>query len=103
MPTTTKLGGRSRGKVKATLKLHGTVLSSAVAPGSVTISKTHLAGGTWKRAGSVSVAVVGGRFNYSFKPKHRGRWRFVATYLGKVVGVTDYKSSRSGVKQATVK
>jgi len=64
---------------------------------------TRLVGKKWRSAGSVKVSVVGGRFRYSFKSASRGKWRFVATYSGSVVGMTTYKSSRSGIKTASGK
>jgi hypothetical protein len=100
--TTTKLAGPTSVKVKKTLKLTGTV-RSALAPGKVTIAMTRLVGKKWKSAGSVKVSVKAGSYSYSFKPKYKGSWRFVATYTGGVVGVTTYKASKSATKAVKVK
>jgi hypothetical protein len=49
------------------------------------------------------VAVHGGSFSYSFKPKHTGTWHFVASYLGGKVGYATYLSSKSAAKSVRVK
>ena len=100
--TTAQLTGPSRVRVKKALKLSGTI-SPLAAPGRVTIARARLVGKKWRSAGSVKVAVIGGRFSYTFKPKSRGKWRFVASYSGSVVDGTRYGSSRSGIKSALVK
>jgi parallel beta-helix repeat protein/predicted outer membrane repeat protein len=100
--TTTKLAGYSSSKLKKTYKLTGTVRSSA-APGKVTITMTRYSGGKWRSMGHVHANVSRGAFSYSFKPKYKGSWRFVASYSGGVVGVTTYKASNSGVKTVKVK
>jgi hypothetical protein len=100
--TTTRLGGHSKVRVKRVLALNGTV-SSAEAQGLVTITKTRLVGKKWRHVGSVRIPVVDGAFRFDFKPTFRGRWRFVATYSGNVIGATVYESSRSRVKSATAK
>jgi len=102
LSTKTKLSGPSSVAVKKTLKLSGTVSFSA-APGRVTIAMTRKVAGKWRNAGSVTVAVKAGKFSYSFKPKYRGTWHFVARYSGGVVGVTTYRSSKSATKSVTVK
>jgi parallel beta-helix repeat protein len=102
LPTTTKLAGTSSAKLKKTYKLSGTVRSSA-APGKVAITMTRYSGGKWRSMGHVHVNVSRGGFSYSFKPKYRGSWRFVASYTGGVVDVTTYKASNSGVKTVKVK
>jgi hypothetical protein len=102
LATTARLSAPSSVKVRKTLKLSGTVSSSA-APGSVTITKTRLVGKKWKSAGSAKVSVSKGKFSYGFKPVYRGRWHFVATYSGGVTGTTTYKSSKSAVKTVKVK
>ena len=102
LSTTTKLSGPSSVKVKKTLKLSGTVSPSA-GPGTVTITMTRLVGKKWKSAGTAKVSVSGGKFSYSFKPKHKGSWRFYATYSGSTTRSTTYKSSKSATKGVTVK
>lgn len=101
-PTITALSGPSRVKVKKTLAISGTV-SPAESPGSVTMTKTHLVGTKWKSAGSTTLALVAGTFSYSFKPTLRGKWRLVAKYGVHTVGTTTYTSSKSAVKNVTVK
>jgi hypothetical protein len=100
--TTTRLAGPSSVKAKKTLKLIGTVSSSS-APGRVTIAITRLVGKKWKKYATGTAVVVGGKFSYSFKPKYKGSWRFVAIYSGGVVGPTTYTSSKSGIKGVKVK
>jgi hypothetical protein len=102
LATATALSGPSRVKVKKVLTVSGTV-SPGDSAGRVTITKTHLVGGAWKRAGSPGVSVTAGTFTYSFTPKYRGKWRLVASYLGNTVGDTTYVSSKSRVKAVTVK
>ena len=96
--TKTKLTGPSSVKVGKTLKLSGTVSPSG-ARGAVKITKTHKVGAKWKSAGSAKVALVKGSFKYSFKPRVKGAWRFVATYLGGGA----YASSKSATKKVKVK
>jgi len=100
--TTTKLSGPPSVKVKKTLKLTGTISPSA-SPGKVTITMTRLVGKKWKSAGSAKVSVSAGKFSYSFKPKYKGSWRFIAAYSGGKVGTTTYKSSNSAVRPVKVK
>ena len=99
--TTTSLSAPSSVKVNKSLKLSG-VVSPWSPPGKVTITKTRLVGKKWKSAGSAKVSVVSGEFTYSFKPTIKGKWRFVATYSGGVLGPSRYLSSKSGVKSVTV-
>ena len=101
-PSTTRLFGRSSTRVRRTFKLTGT-LSPSTASGKVTIAVTRLVGGVWKSAGRVRVAVVRGKFSYSVKPRHGGKWRFVARYPGGVAGATKYLSSKSAAKTVRVK
>jgi tripartite motif-containing protein 71 len=96
--STTKLSGPASVKVNKTLKLTGTV-SPATASGSVTITKTRKVGSKWKSAGTAKVTVTNGAFNYKFKPKSKGSWRFVATYAGG----NGYASSKSATKTVKVK
>ena len=77
--------------------------SPYTAPGKVTITMTRKVGGKWRGAGSAKVNVVGGLFTYSFKPKYKGSWHFVASYSGGVVGPTTYLPSTSVVRGVTVK
>ena len=96
--TKTKLTGPSSVKAGKTLKLSGAVSPSG-ARGAVKITKTHKVGAKWKSAGSAKVALVKGSFKYSFKPRVKGAWRFVATYLGGGA----YASSKSATKKVKVK
>lgn len=100
--TATALSSPSRVKVNKVLTVSGTV-SPGESSGRVMITKTHLVGKTWKRAGSPGVYVTGGTFTYSFAPKFRGKWRLVATYQGNTVADTTYVSSKSRVKTVTVR
>lgn len=102
--TTTKLSAPASVAVKTSLKLSGTVSPSA-APGTVTITKTRKVGGAWESAGSKTVSVKKGKFSYSFRPKYKGSWRFVATYSGYPGGKnrTVYTSSTSKIKTVKVK
>jgi len=102
LATTTRVSGPTSVKRGKTLKLSGTV-SSPTAVGTVTIVKTRLVGKKWKSMGSAKVKVAGGKYRYSFKPKKSGKWRFVAKYSGRVVGVTTYKACKSKVKSVKVK
>ena len=102
LSTTTKLVGPSSVRVKKSLKLTGTISLSA-APGRVTITMTRLVGRRWRSYATAKVTVVRGNFSYSFKPRYRGSWRFVATYSGGVVGWTTYRSSKSGIKSVKVR
>ncbi len=102
LATATRLYGPTGARVRRTLKLTGTV-SRPAAPGKVTIIRTRSVGRKWKAAGSAKVAVVRGRFAYSFKPASRGRWRFIASYAGGVVSYTTYKASKSAARTVRVK
>ena len=105
--TTTSLSGSPSAKVNRTFTLSGVVSPTATspyaAPGTMAITKTRFVGKKWKSAGSAKVGVVGGKFAYSFKPTATGKWHFVASYSGGVVGPTTYLTSKSGVKAVTVK
>ena len=105
--TTTSLTAPKSVKVKKLLTLAGMVSPTATSPyaarGSVTISMTRKVGKKWKSAGSAKVGLSGGAFTYSFKPKYKGSWHFVATYSGGVVSPTTYLPSTSAVKGVTVK
>jgi hypothetical protein len=100
--TYTSLAGPASVKVRRALKLKGTVAPTAAA-GRVKITMKRLVGKKWRSAGSIKVAVKQGKYSYGFKPKYRGRWRIVATYLGGKVGVTTYKSSASRTKNVRVR
>jgi len=102
LSTITKLAGPYSVNVRRTLKLSGTV-SLPAAPGKVTITMKRLVGKKWRSAGSARVSVSAGKFSYRCKPAHKGRWHFIATYSGGVVGTTTYKGSKSGVKAVRVK
>lgn len=93
--TRARLTGASRVKARHTLRLSGTV-SAEPSVGRVRIVRTRLVGGKWRRAGSVSVSVTGGRYAYSFRPAQRGRWRFSASYSGGVEDYITYRPCRSG-------
>lgn len=105
--TTTSLSAPRSVKVKKSLSLSGRVSPSGVSPyappGAVTITMTRKVGRRWKSAGSAGVGLVGGAFTYSFKPRYKGSWHFVATYSGGAVGPTTYFWSRSGTPGTTVK
>lgn len=96
--TTTKLTGPSSVRVGKTLKLSGTVSPSG-ARGSVKITKTRKVGTKWRSMGSAKVTVVNGSFKYSFRPRVKGSWRFVAKYSGG----GGYASSKSRTKSVKVK
>ena len=100
--TATALSGPSRAKVNHVLTVSGTV-SPGQTVGRVMVTKMHLVGKTWKRAGSSGVDVTGGTFSYSFTPKLTGKWHLVASYQGQTVGGSTYVSSKSSVKTVTVK
>jgi hypothetical protein len=100
--TSTRISGSSSVRVKKTLKLSGTVSPSA-ARGTVTITMTRKVGRKWRSAGHAHVAVSGGSYRYSFKPKYRGSWRLVSSYAGGTVGTTTYNPSRSSTKSLRVK
>jgi hypothetical protein len=102
LSTSTKVTGPSSVKVNKTLTFAGTI-APAAAPGKVTIKKTRLVGSKWKLVGSAKVTVVGGSFAYSFEPKVKGKWRFVAAYPGGVAGTTFYRPSKSSIKRVKVK
>lgn len=105
--TTTKLFGPLSVKFNKSLSLNGFVTPNSASPyavpGRVTITMTHKVGRKWKSAGSAKVSVTGDAFFYSFRPKHKGSWHFVASYLGGVVGPTTYLPSKSATKGVTVK
>lgn len=100
--TTTRLAAPRTAKVRKSLRLTGTVSPSA-APGSVRIVRSRLIGTSWRSAGSVTVSVRAGQFAYTFKPRARGKWRFVAKYAGGSVGNTTYRRSVSASKLVIVK
>jgi hypothetical protein len=102
LATTTRLSGPSSARARKSLKLAGTV-SSAAAPGQVTITMSRKVGRKWKSAGHAHVTAVGGAYRYSFKPRYRGSWRFVASYSGGVSGSTTFLGSKSGTKSVRVK
>ena len=100
--TSTRLYGSSSVKVRRTLKLTGKV-SSAAAPGRVTISMTRLVGGTWKSEGSARADVVKGSYRYSFRPTKRGTWRFIARYSGGETVSASYQASKSVARNVRVR
>jgi hypothetical protein len=100
--TTTRLAGPSSVKVNKALKLIGTI-SPAGAPGRVVIAIARLVRGNWRNYATVRVIIVRGAFSYSFRPKYRGSWRFVASYSGGVSGYLIYRASKSGIKGVKVK
>ena len=98
-PTSVSLKAASSLREGKTLKLTGRVTPTA-ATGTVKIYLYRLVGKTWKALGTHSVALKVGGYTYSFKPKHKGQWRFRAHYLG----CPSYKSSwRSGYVHTRVK
>jgi len=99
--TKTTLAGPTSVKAGLALKLTGTV-SPAAAPGTVTITRSHLVSGVWKVIGSTKVALVGGKFSLTIKLTTRGSWRFVAAYSGGAVGGVTYAPSKSAVKGVSV-
>lgn len=99
--TTTRLAGRSTSRLRKRYWLTG-VVSPAVR-GKVTIRLTRLVRKKYRHAGTVRVNVTNGRFAYSFRPKRRGRWHVVASYLGGVAGAVTYRASRSRTKTLRVK
>jgi parallel beta-helix repeat protein/predicted outer membrane repeat protein len=105
--TSTGLSAPKSARVKRTLTLSGNASPSAASPylplGAVTITMSRKVGKKWRSAGSARVNLVGGAFVYSFKPKYKGSWRFVASYSGGVVGPTTFLSSASGTRAVTVK
>lgn len=101
--TSTSLFAPSSVRHRSTLALSGTVLPSYTPFGKVTIAMTLKVGKKWKKYATAKVSVVEGRFSYSFRPKYKGSWRFVASYSGGVLGPTTYLPSKSGVKGVTVK
>jgi len=100
--TTTRVKGPSSVKAKKTLKLTGTV-SPSTSVGRITIVKTRLVGNKWKSMGSAKVKVVDGKYQYSFKPAKKGKWRFVAEYSGGVSGTTTYRASKAKAKTVRVR
>ena len=96
------LAGPASVKFKKALKLTGT-LSPSTTAGKVTITMTRLVGKKYKSAGTANVTVARGAFSYSFKPKYKGSWHFVATYSGGAVGFTTYQASKSLTKTVKVK
>jgi len=106
VPGTPTVASRPSGpasvRVRRNLTLTGTV-SGAESTGVVTIVKTRLVGKKWKSAGSAEVSLVNGYYRYSFKPTQKGKWRFVAKFLGTWDGTSGYAASKSGVKNVQVK
>ncbi|HEY5540921.1 MAG TPA: hypothetical protein VIL41_05660, partial [Coriobacteriia bacterium] len=102
LSTTTRLSGSSKARVKRSLKLTGTISYSA-APGRVTITMSRKVGRRWRSAGKATVSVSHGSFSYSFKPRYRGSWHFVAKYTGGMSGFATYKLSTSKTKSVTVR
>ena len=100
--TQTRLGGPSSVRMARNLTLAGTVAPSR-ATGTVTIIKRRLSGRTWLSAGSARVPVRSGAYFYTFRPTRTGKWRFIASYSGGVVGATAYTPSKSANKDVLVK
>ncbi|MEI8083589.1 MAG: hypothetical protein WCI74_17270, partial [Actinomycetes bacterium] len=101
-PTSTTISGPTSVSKGKNLKLSGHVSQSA-APGTVTIAKSRLVGKKWRSAGTATVALSGGAYKYSFKPRYKGKWCFVATYSGGAVGYANYAGSTSATKNVKVK
>jgi len=100
--TTTSLFAPSTARARRVLDLTGAVTPSE-APGTVTIEMSRLEHKVWTSAGSATVAVVDGTYQYSFVPSTKGSWRFVATYTGGVDGLNTYAPSTSDVVAVVVK
>ncbi len=99
--TATTLAGPSSMKTYRALRLTGTV--SPGGPGTVKITMQRRVGTKWRSAGHVHVNVLNGRYTYSPRLKHRGSWRFVASYSGGVSDTDEYGSSRSRTKTVRVR
>lgn len=102
LATTTRLSGPSVARVKKLLRLVGAVSPSA-APGRIAITITRLKGNKWTRVGTARVVLAHGTFAYRYKPWHKGRWHFVASYSGGLTGATTYEHSQSTVTNVRVR
>jgi hypothetical protein len=102
LPTCTRLVGPRNARIKHKYRLSGTVTPKS-ASGRVTISVTRKVGGAFRRVSTVKVDVHNGAFSCRLTPKHRGLWRFVASYSGRSAGATLYSASRSTFKTVRVK
>ncbi|MDR3686163.1 MAG: polysaccharide deacetylase family protein [Coriobacteriia bacterium] len=100
--TTTKLVVPTTVRGTRAFKISGTV-SPAEAPGTISIKVTRFRAGRWRNWATARVAISGGRFSYWFKPRYKGSWHFIASYSGRVVGLTTYRGSSSGTKRVAVK
>ena len=124
LSSTTTLTAPERAKLRKTLRVSGTVSvavagttfasvaatstltvsavastpATPVVPTRVRIVKSRLIRGKWRVTGTFTVAVVHGKFSYTFKPAHRSTYRFVATALAGTTGV-----SRSRIKTVKVR
>jgi len=100
--TATTLWGPRTIRIKRWAHLTGWVLPLE-APGSVTITKQRLVGGSWITVGLATVPVDDGRYRYDFGSAKRGVWRFVASYPGGSVEGVTYLPSKSSPMTITVR
>jgi hypothetical protein len=98
--TAVSLLAPSSSKAGSVLAFAGTV-SPSVVPGDVTITSRPVSAAP-EAAVSVTMAVVKGKFLYSFQPPTKGTWLIVATYSGGAIGNATYEPSK-GVATVKVK
>jgi hypothetical protein len=100
--TKLKLSGSSSVRVKRSYRLSGTI-SPAGAGGSVKITLQRQVRGTWKSAGSKTVALANGKFSWTFKPRYKGKWLASVAYSGRVTPSAQYRAAVKVTKSFRVK